>query len=158
MAQKDIIYYSGRVMECTRVRELTSDAPRAERKEGNSTPKKNEQNLMLAFRRLARTLNANFTSSDFFATFTYVNEPGSWEEHEKDWVLFYRRLNYKLQKEGKPDAKWVVLHSNINGKTGEVIGRHTHGILCGDSFEFRDGKIPKIWHYFFEPPKRFPCM
>ena len=78
---------------------------------GRRKPTKEEmQNLndKNARKHVIRLLNANFMTG-YWITFTYTKEPESLEEALKDIRNFFRRVNERLKKQGKPRAKYLYI-------------------------------------------------
>ncbi|MCG4663591.1 hypothetical protein L0P73_23710, partial [[Clostridium] innocuum] len=61
-----------------------------------------------ARKHVIRLLNANFMTG-YWITFTYTIEPESLEEALKDIRNFFRRVNERLKKQGKPRAKYLYV-------------------------------------------------
>ncbi|MFQ7677325.1 MAG: hypothetical protein ACLRK3_22185 [Ruminococcus sp.] len=100
--------YSGTQLEVEIYPEFTrwSQIPIGRRK-----PTKEEmQNLndKNARKHVIRLLNANFMTG-YWITFTYTKEPESLEEALKDIRNFFRRVNERLKKQGKPRAKYLYI-------------------------------------------------
>lgn len=76
-----------------------------------------------------RVINANFTDRDIWATFTYTDEnmPESMQQAKKDMQNYIKRLNYRRQKMGLKNARYVyVTECSKRGRW------HHHIVLDGD--------------------------
>lgn len=76
-----------------------------------------------------RTINANFTNEDIWATFTYSQEnaPASMEVAKSDMKNYIRRLNYQRKKKGLPNARYVYVT-----ECGDKGRWHHHIVMDGD--------------------------
>ena len=76
-----------------------------------------------------RTINANFTDNDIWATFTYLKEytPASMEVAEQNMKNYIRRLNYQRKKRGLAKARYVYVT-----ECGQKGRWHHHIVLDGD--------------------------
>lgn len=76
-----------------------------------------------------RIINANFTSGDLWATFTYGDDelPETIEDARKDMQNYIRRLNYQRRKQGLKNARYVYV-TEMSEK-GRV---HHHIVMDGD--------------------------
>lgn len=125
---------------------------RGKRKKGNTSARKQEQNFNSAIRTLSRILNCNFTHEDgLLIDLTYNpaglekverkvdTETGAQgdacarmdairEEGERQAMLWIRRVKRSL---GAVKVKYVVVTSDMDGDTGEVVRLHHHVVLSG---------------------------
>lgn len=124
--------------------------------------RKQEANRNQAVHILARKLNNNFQQGDLFFTLTYSERAfrdirsrayaslpkGSREkkavkrdailfEAEKDGKLLVRRI----RENGARDCKYVLVGSDMDGRSGDETRVHLHLILSGEAFEFRDREL-----------------
>lgn len=135
-------YISGNVIERSKVYIASSRKPRTGRVKGHTSAEKADSNAKAAIRQLARTLNCNYSKADFILTVKYDDEhlPSDWQEQEKDASNFVRRLVRALKSEGVQTVKTVIVTSELDGKTGEVVRKHDHIVVTGKGFSFSDGK------------------
>lgn len=98
--------------------------------------KKQTDNDRLAVRRLARTLNCNYSHRDLLVTLTYSDEgigmlAGSTAEEKREaaehqGTLWLRRLRRKM---GGAPLRSVLVTSDMDGETGELVRLHHHVVL-----------------------------
>lgn len=94
--------------------------------------------------RLEEKLAANFTSADYFATFTYRpgEEPQTRSEAKRDRAQFMRRLRDSRKRRRQP-LKWVMA---LESKHGE--GRyHFHAVINGTGSETDIEEIISLWEH-----------
>lgn len=126
---------SGRVVERRKSWVGRRPSRRAARVKGNSSEKKQENNRQQAALALARVLNCNFRHGDALLTLTFAEEAlarigGTFEGAEKEARKFLDRIGYRMKKHG--DAlKWVMVPSEVDGATGEVVRVHIHLVING---------------------------
>lgn len=116
---------------------------------GKSSVKKKTENDRHAAKRLARTLNCNFTHGDLFITLRYSDDgllalgdnPNEvYAAAKKNVQLFLRRLKRKY-----PDIKYAYVTSDVDGSTGELKRVHHHLVLPA-SCQIAD--IEKAWERY----------
>lgn len=95
---------------------------KATRKAQRDLNKRNAQKTLI------RLLNANFTSSDIWGTFTYDDKhlPDSPEAAHRVFRNYLRRLSYYMQRRGLGELKYVFVTEYID--KGEDIRIHHHVI------------------------------
>lgn len=108
-----------------------SNAKRQKRRRGVTTARKQEANFNGACKRLARVLNCNFNAAggrllgldyDGPSAERILQAEDPRKAAEKEARLFIRRLKRKL----KQDIKWVIVTSDLDGDTGELVRIHHH--------------------------------
>lgn len=96
-----------------------------------------------AKKKLIRLLNANFTSEDIWATFTYdaAHLPATPEQAQRNIANYVRRLDYYVKKHKLEPLKFIyVTEYEVDEKKGKK--RVHHHIVCN----FRDRDIAeKLW-------------
>lgn len=135
-------YISGSVIERSKVYVPSSRRPRTGRVKGHTSAEKRDSNARGAARTLARLLNCNFSHADFMLTVKYDDEhlPETWQEQERDAGNFVRRLTRALKGQGAETVKSIIICSELDGKTGELVRKHGHIIISGTGFAFSGGK------------------
>lgn len=103
--------------------------PRSKRAKRSKTSKDSQRalNNKNAVKRVIRLINANFTDTDTWATFTYSEDklPDSYETAKKNMTNYLRRLKRKLEKQGQEELKYVyVTEYNPDTKSGKVRIHH----------------------------------
>lgn len=162
--------YMERVIEAGKVREkivyrvAANTRPRQGRKKGSTLARKQDANERAAVKRLARTINANYTHGDLMLGLTFadtalrklVDKVGSdpdtlFEAIEHEATLFLRRAKRALGEKGR-ELRAVIVVSDMDGDTGEMVRPHIHMIVPADGFAMRDGvlmiggkPIKKVW-------------
>jgi len=120
----------------TRKSKIEALVKKETRKEQKSLNNKNTR------KHITRLINANFTKSDMWATFTYDNGnlPESIEQSEKDIKNYIRRLKRYLKKYGLPELKYIYITEHITDM--QKSGRAHHHIVMN----FHDRDIAeKFW-------------
>lgn len=116
---------------------------RGQRKRGASDLRKVDSNFKSAVRRLARTLNCNFTHGDLLVTLDYADIEGKTrEDFNKDCELMLRRLRYQCRKNGT-EFKWVWVFGEISTHTGLPSRPHHHIVMPRFAYE----TVVKNWTY-----------
>lgn len=136
---------SGNVIERRKTRITRRPAKRGGRIRGNSSEKKIVGNKEHAKLQLARTLNCNMVPGDLWLTAKFDQEGmdiigGSYEGAKKAGKKFIDRLVYRLRKAGLA-CKWVMVPSEIDGETGELVRPHVHIVISGADFSWQDRKL-----------------
>lgn len=147
LRNKDIAKYrmktikSGDILEC----EIypiwkTNNKDRAQKAKKSRDAQKNLNNKN-TLKNLIRLLNANFTSQDIWATFTYDNEhlPSTIEEAQKDMQNYIRRLKTYVKRNNLEELKYIYVTEYR--KTENKVRVHHHIVL---NFKDRD-KAEQIW-------------
>lgn len=119
-----------------------------------STARKQEANRNQAAHILARKLNNNFEQGDLFLTLTWNDKAwrklrtaayktlprGSREKAEvkRDAILFEaeregKKFLRRVREAGAKDCKYMILASDMDGRTGDPARVHVHIILSGES-------------------------
>ena len=147
------IYKAGRVVEVSRFWAAEQTKPRAKKKAG-STPRKQDQNDRDAVKRLARWINANFCHGDLWVTLTYSAEgmgriiaaagndmDAVRNQANRQAMLFLRRMQ-RVFKASEIELKYILVTSDLDGDTGEVVRVHHHIIMPRAAFELCEQKWP----------------
>ena len=126
---------SGRVVERRKSWVGRRPAKRGARVKGASSEKKQENNRQQAALELARILNCNYRHGDALLTLTFAEEAlercgGSFEGAVKEARKFLDRIGYRMKKHGDV-LKWVIVPSEVDGETGEVVRLHVHLVVNG---------------------------
>lgn len=81
-----------------------------------------------ATKNVIRLVNANFTDSDFWGTFTYESRklPKSLPDAQKEMSKFIRRLKYHAERKGYPPLKYVYVTEFENDAQKSKIRVHHH--------------------------------
>ena len=124
-----------------------------------SSFRKQEANRNQAAHILARKINNNFQQGDLFFTLTYSDrefrnlrsrayarlDRGSREKKEvkRDAILFEAERDGKLlirriRESGARDCRYVMVGSDMDGRTGNEARVHLHLILSGETFEMKN--------------------
>lgn len=116
LEDRHIVHYrtktikSGNVLECEiyPVWDTAKSTARA-RKQKQSREAQKRLNYKNAVKNVVRLINANFTDSDIWGTFTYETRklPKTVDAAEKIFGNFLRRLKYHAKKKGYPPLKYV---------------------------------------------------
>lgn len=133
---------SGQVVERRKSYVGRRPSRRGERIKGNSSEKKQENNRQQAVLELARVLNCNYTHGDALLTLTFDGENleqcgGTFEGAVKEAKKFLDRVRYRMEKHGDV-LKWVLVPSEIDGETGEVVRLHCHLVINGAGLRLED--------------------
>lgn len=106
-----------------------------------STSAQKNLNDKNARKKLERLINANFSSGDLWITLTYDNEhlPVSMKEALKNIGNYIRRINYRREKIGLSNAKYIYVTEYNPGKK---IRCHHHIIMDG---ELPMDDVEKLW-------------
>lgn len=151
---------SGKVVELSTVFVSANTKPRRNRRKGTTTAQKQDENERDCVKRLARTLNANFSHGDVFLTVKYDDdgwadlarrglagrEEGQNVEDavlaaaEHDCQLYLRRLRRVLKGQGE-ELRAVTSVSDMDGETGEFVRPHMHIVIPRMAFE----EAAKCW-------------
>ena len=86
---------------------------------------------MIARRYFCQLAYTNFGESDWAVTFTYDHNhqpaPGDFDQVDRDWTNFTRRLKRFCKKMGREASKWMqVAEYSVMDEDGKVTGRHHH--------------------------------
>ena len=129
---------------------------RGARIKGNSSEKKQENNRQQAILALTRTLNCNYAKGDGYLTLSFSDEGlercgGTLDGAKKAARKFVDRVAYRMKKHGNV-LKWVIVPSEMDGETGELVRIHVHIIISGHGLRMEDGvfwlydeKLDDIW-------------
>ena len=153
---------SGRVVELSTVWVSANTKPRRNRKKGTTSAQKQDENERDCVKRLARAINCNFSHGDLLLTPKY-DEAGmerleawarahqgpeqSWEDAmmdaaEREAGNYMRRLTRAMKKQGVERVRYILITSDMDGKTGEGVRLHHHLILPRVSFD----EAARLWH------------
>lgn len=133
---------SGRVVERRKSWVGRRPSKRGARIKGNSGEKKQENNRQQAALELARVLNCNYRHGDALLTLTFAEEAlercgGSFEGAVREARKFLDRIGYRMKKHGDV-LKWVMVPSEVDGATGEVVRIHVHLVISGAGLRLED--------------------
>lgn len=136
---------SGDVVERRKSRITHRPAKRGGRIRGNSSEKKIAGNKEYAKLALARVLNCNYRPGDLWLTAKFDQAGleavgGNYEGAKKAGKKFISRLAYRLRKLGIA-CKWVLVPSEIDGETGELVRPHVHLVIPGAAFAWHDRQL-----------------
>jgi len=135
---------SGNVLECEiyPIWDNKSSTPRG-KKTKESRPAQKNLNDKNSLKNIIRLVNANFTDSDIWGSFTYESRklPKSIEDAEKAFGNFIRRLKYYGKKQGFPPLKYVYWTEFEDDEKKKRIRVHHH-VIC--NFPDRD-VMEKLW-------------
>lgn len=136
---------SGEVVERSKTRITRRPAKRGGRVRGNSSEKKLVGNKEHAKLQLARTLNCNYRPGDLWLTAKFDQAGlaaigGTYEGAKKAGKNFVARLAYRLRKLGLV-CKWVLVPSEIDGETGQIVRPHVHLVIPGAAFAWHDRQL-----------------
>lgn len=90
----------------------------------------------------------NFGESDWAATFTYDHDhqpaPGDFDQVDRDWTNFTRRLKRFCKKTGREASKWMqVAEYSVMDEDGKVTGRHHHHAILQGNLTWQE--IKDLW-------------
>ena len=129
---------------------------RGARVKGASSEKKQENNRQQAILALARTLNCNYSHGDGYLTLSFTDDAlaacgGTLAGAKKAARKFLGRVAYRMKKHGKV-LKWVMVPSERDGETGELVRVHVHVVISGHGLRLEDGvfwlygeKLEDVW-------------
>lgn len=94
------------------------------------------------------TSNTNFGESDWAVTFTYDHghqpAPGDFDQVDRDWTNFTRRLKRFCKKMGREASKWMqVAEYSVVDEDGKVTGRHHHHAILQGNLTWQE--IKDLW-------------
>lgn len=147
---------SGSVVERRKAYVGRRPSRRGARIKGASSEKKQENNRQQAILALARTLNCNYANGDGYLTLSFTDEAliacgGTLAGARKAGRKFLDRVAYRMKKHGKV-LKWVIVPSEMDGETGEVVRVHVHVVISGHGLRLEDGvfwlygeKLDDVW-------------
>lgn len=147
---------SGAVVERRKTYVGRRPSRRGARIKGISSEKKQENNRQQAILALARTLNCNYSHGDGYLTLSFTDDAlaacgGTLEGAKKAGRKFLDRVAYRMKKHGKV-LKWVMVPSELNGETGELVRVHVHVVISGHGLRLEDGvfwlydeKLEDVW-------------
>lgn len=145
---------SGKTVELSSVWVPTNTKPRKARTKGSSSAAKKDENENDAVKRLARIINCNFAYGDLLLTPKYDNEGfakleqwarenqeegEAWEDAlmraaEREGALYMDRIRELLKKQGAK-VKYVLVTSDMDEETGELVRVHHHLVIPRVHFE-----------------------
>lgn len=147
---------SGKVVELSTVWVSSNTKPRRNKRKGMTSAQKQDENERDCVKQLARTINCNFSHGDLWITVHYDEagmckleewakenrgEDQSWEDAMLDAAAYeigkyLRRLKRAMKKAGKDEEmRYIVVDSDMDGETGELVRLHHHIILPRVSYE-----------------------
>lgn len=147
---------SGSVVERRKTYVGRRPSRRGARIKGASSEKKQENNRQQAILTLARTLNCNYSHGDGYLTLSFADEAlaacgGTLEGAKKAGRKFLDRVGYRMKKHGEV-LKWVMVPSELDGETGELVRVHIHAVISGHGLRLEDGvfylydeKLEDVW-------------
>lgn len=147
---------SGSVVERRKIYVGRRPSRRGARIKGASSEKKQENNRQQAILTLARTLNCNYSHGDGYLTLSFADEAlaacgGTLEGAKKAGRKFLDRVGYRMKKHGEV-LKWVMVPSELDGETGELVRVHIHAVISGHGLRLEDGvfylyneKLEDVW-------------
>lgn len=105
-------------------------------------------NDMIARRYFCQLAYTNFGESDWAATFTYDHDhqpaPGDFDQVDRDWTNFTRRLKRFCKKTGREASKWMqVAEYSVVDEDGKVTGRHHHHVILQGNLTWQE--IKDLW-------------
>lgn len=144
------IIRAGKVFEIIRFPVSGAVKPRMPKSKG-SLPRKQDANERQALKRLARLINANFRPGDLLLTLS-IDKENYWKiaaddingEREKAahlGKLFISRVKRQLTKTAGVDPKYILVASDMDGDTGEIVRGHIHLLITAVGFTFEDGEL-----------------
>ena len=162
--------YMERIIEAGKVREKilyrvhANTQPRRGRRKGATLARKQDANERSCVKRFARILNANYAHGDLMLGLTFsdveirklIDKVGTdinaiYEAVEHEAELGMRRFKRALGEKGK-DLRAVIVVSDMDGDTGEMVRPHIHMIVPAEGFSMRDGvlmiaekSVEKVW-------------
>lgn len=145
---------SGRVVEESTVFVSPNSRERRGRKKGTTSARKQDENERDAVKRLSRLINCNFAHGDLLLTPKYDEEGMArlmdWakahqeEGHsledalvdaaEREGKNYIRRMERELEKAGV-ELRYILITSDMDGETGELVRPHHHIIMPRVAFE-----------------------
>lgn len=133
---------SGKVVERRKSWVGRKPSRRGARIKGSTAEKKQENNRQQAVLELARVLNCNYRHGDALLTLTFAEEAlercgGSFEGALKEARNFLDRIKGRMNKHGDV-LKWVMVPSEVDGETGEVVRVHVHLLVNGAGLRLED--------------------
>lgn len=139
---------SGSVVERRKTYVGRRPSRRGARIKGSSSEKKQETNRQQAILSLARILNCNYGHGDALLGLSFSDEGldacgGTLEGARKEARKLVDRLAYRMKKHGD-FLQWVIVPSERDGETGEVVRLHVHVIISGHGLRMEDGAF---WLY-----------
>lgn len=147
---------SGSVVERRKTYVGRRPSRRGARIKGSAGEKKQENNRQQAILSLARTLNCNYSHGDGYLTLSFADEAlaacgGTLEGAKKAGRKFLDRVGYRMKKHGEV-LKWVLVPSELDGETGELVRVHVHVVISGHGLRLEDGvfwlydeKLEDVW-------------
>jgi len=152
---------SGEVVELSTVWVGASAKPRRPRKKGSTSAQKRDENERDAVKRLARIINCNFSHGDLLLTPNYDQagmarleewaranqmEGESWEDAmlrgaKREGKLYLERIKPALKAKGVV-CKYVLITSDMDGETGELVRLHHHLVIQRVGYEVAAAKWP----------------
>ena len=105
-------------------------------------------NDMIARRYFCQLAYTNFGESDWAVTFTYDHghqpAPGDFDQVDRDWTNFTRRLKRFCKKMGREASKWMqVAEYSVVDEDGKVTGRHHHHAILQGNLTWQE--IKDLW-------------
>lgn len=105
-------------------------------------------NDMIARRYFCQLAYTNFGESDWAVTFTYDHDhqpaPGDFDQVDRDWTNFTRRLKRFCKKTGREASKWMqVAEYSVVDEDGKVTGRHHHHVILQGNLTWQE--IKDLW-------------
>lgn len=105
-------------------------------------------NDMIARRYFCQLAYTNFGESDWAVTFTYDHDhqpaPGDFNQVDRDWTNFTRRLKRFCKKMGREASKWMqVAEYSVVDEDGKVTGRHHHHAILQGNLTWQE--IKDLW-------------
>lgn len=147
---------SGSVVERRKTYVGRRPSRRGARVKGSAGEKKQENNRQQAILALARTLNCNYSHGDGYLTLSFTDDAlaacgGTLEGAKKAGRKFLDRVAYRMKKRGEV-LKWVLVPSELDGETGELVRVHVHVVISGHGLRLEDGvfylydeKLEDVW-------------
>ncbi|WP_235807472.1 SMI1/KNR4 family protein [Loigolactobacillus bifermentans] len=125
--------------------ELNAKKGQRSKKRRVSEPKQKNLNDKNAKRYLLQLGNGNFGAGDLHVSCTYRDEflPRTVAQAEKEARNFLRRLEYRRQKQGLPDLKYILVTECQQDDEGKYIKRVHHHIVMNGGLD-RD-EVESIW-------------
>ncbi len=114
----------------------------------NQTPEAMRRyNAERARRRIIQLADANFTEKDISLTLTYIGDPPSYEQAQKDIRNFLNRVKRLRRRNGMPETKY--LYSIEGDEYGRKKRIHAHMLLSGPGEKMSLGdyrtELEKMW-------------
>lgn len=111
--------------------------------------KQQQRNEAGAEKRLARTLNGNYSCADFLLSLTYANAAfagiesqtpeETWKQADHRLELWLKRTRRACKAAGVP-FRYIAITSDMDGKTGELVRAHHHAVVNAEAAEIALGK------------------